>query len=154
MSILSFSLARLSPDAVVAASARGLTRRRMLGNLGSVGFGAALATATFGNSPEDAFANHYADQNYGKCGPSPICACHRCNNGEAFQCDGAETGVGYAHYTHGQSYCVSPSGTSNCWPEDGYWCCDCCAHSPGLTFDRCTGCGTDWWKCICENAAC
>lgn len=151
---LATTMRRLSPEAVVATSARGLTRRRLLGNLGGVGFGAALATASVARSPGVAHAGHIGDYNAGACGPAPVCACWRCNDGYNYQCDGAETGVGYAYYRHGESWCTSPSGTSNCWSEGGYWCCDCCAHDAGVKVDRCTGCGTNWWKCICEGAAC
>jgi hypothetical protein len=167
MRTLTPSPVRMSPEVVVAASARGLTRRRLLGNAGNVGLGAALASAYLGRR-DVAYAGHYSDQNAGYCGPSPVCGCSRCDYGSNAQCDGVESGIGYtANWVHGNSPCSSSCEgpryrgqcRNNCWPEgpNSYWCCDCCVHNAGQRFDKCTGCGWDesnWWKCICEANAC
>jgi hypothetical protein len=166
MKMLTPSLGALAPEAVVAASAKGLTRRRMLGNAGSLGLGAALSAAYFGRS-DPAIASHLGDHNPGRCGPSPVCGCGRCNWGSNAQCDAVQDGIGYTHdWVHGSANCSSScaggpySGCrNNCWPEGpaSYWCCDCCVHNAGARFDHCWNCGWDqnnWWKCICEQDAC
>ena len=142
--------ATLSPDTIVAATAKGLSRRRMLGNAGSVALGAALFTALGAKSDvaEAQCASAYP------CGPAPMCGCDRCNDGYSWQCDGAEPNTDPARWGPGSQPC-SPS-YGNCWMSGSIHCCDCCAYFPTCrTGALCYNCGAgNWYKCICREGAC
>jgi hypothetical protein len=141
----------LLPDRLVAAAARGMTRRRALRNSGGVALGAAVATAYLGRGSDVAAACTWSTV----CGPAPLCGGTRCNG---FRCDIGRADTWWAHYEGGAAPCSGTNGVNNCW-ETGcvnhqIWrCCDCCAKNAGCTSgDTCFDCpaGT-WHKCICHS---
>jgi hypothetical protein len=139
-------------EALVAASARGLTRRRMFRNAGGVALGAAVATAYFRPGGAEAQCGNPP----GACGPAPLCGCSRCNAGPNDQCDVAEARVEKARWGSGAQPCIRRDGRVNCWQEGSIWCCDCCVRNAGCQVTRCTSggpCGSNWWKCICKTGA-
>jgi len=139
-----------SSAAIVEATARGLTRRKLLRNAGGVALGTSLATALVLRGPEPA----YGCASSSPCGPAPLCGCTRCNDGYNWQCDGAEDNTDPARWGSGSQPC-SPS-YGNCWNEGGYHCCDCCARDAGCTTgSSCYSCGSGTWhKCICREGVC
>lgn len=141
---------RSASERLVAASARALTRRRLIGNVGSTALGAAMVTAFVGRA-ELAEAQCASAS---PCGPAPMCGCSRCNNGYDWQCDGGEPETTPARWGSGSQPC-SPS-YGNCWPAGSINCCDCCAKNPTCTSGaRCTSCGSgSWYKCICRQGVC
>jgi hypothetical protein len=156
--MITFSRLRrpLSPEALAAAGARGLTRRRLLGSAGGIALGAGLATASL------TARNASACTSASPCGPSPLCGASRCNAGEHDQCDYDEGGVEKARWDSGVQPCRHLEGRNvNCWTENGTWCCDCCVLNAGCTTgSRCSTKATDsssacdsgiWHKCICNG---
>jgi hypothetical protein len=141
-------------DRATVATARGLTRRRLLRNVGGMALGATVATAYAGRRP--AAASHCAASSYsGPCGPAPLCGSSRCDGGGS-SCNAAN-GVTFARWESGQAPCDKPDGSlyRNCWCEGSTRCCDCCVYHPGCRDYRCIGtwCGADDWKCICRGTS-
>jgi hypothetical protein len=136
----------LSPESVAAATARLVSRRRLLRNAGTVALGTAMTTAYFGMRPEVAQACTFSSV----CGPSPLCGPSRCSG---YSCVPSTT-------TKWMKYGLYQCGTNandNCWSVCRnnilWYCCDCCAKNAGCTTNAqpCTGCGsTGWTSCICR----
>jgi hypothetical protein len=151
MRVLTRAMRFPGPTALTASAAKGLTRRRMLGNAGSLALGATVATAYIGR-PEDAIACNSS----APCGPSPLCGGSRCDAGDNYQCDYDEPYIQKAVWGSGAQPCSHQPGTAvNCWSASGTWCCDCCVYQPGCQVTRCslnnicTQLG--WFKCICNG---
>lgn len=141
---------RLSPDDLVATTARGITRRRVLRNAGGFALGAAVTTAYIGGGSEVLAQCTSASP----CGPSPLCGPSRCSG---FHCVPSSV-TKWAVWGSGPQPCDN-GGSRNCWASPCtnhriYSCCDCCAHNPTCTTGAsCTGCGSSGWrKCICRQA--
>lgn len=136
------------PERMVAAAARGLTRRRLLRDASSAALGAAVTTAYLGRDSEVAAACTFSNI----CTPSPLCGDFRCSG---FSCN-VSSETKWAHWEGGTAPCSGNSGVDNCWdkciPPNNFRCCDCCARNAGCTQgSTCFGCGSGTWhKCICR----
>jgi hypothetical protein len=147
----------LSPERLAAASARGLTRRRLLGSAGGVALGAGVATLGTATRAEAVCTSAYP------CSPSPLCGGSRCDAGDNAQCDYDEGGIEKAVWGPNEQPCTHQSGYINCWYSGSTHCCDCCVTNAGCTTGaRCkTQCSTSssscpcdgriWHKCICNG---
>jgi hypothetical protein len=145
-------------DRMVAASARTLTRRKMLR-----GAGATIATSVVAAGvwrPGMAWAEcvGIAPRFSGNrvCGPSPYCNDWRCYSSGACHNTSNHKPRGY-----GGSSCISTGeGYGNCWcvcdSNNLYRCCDCCANTyQGGDTVYCSGCGGgNWYRCICRGTRC
>lgn len=132
-----------SPERLVTASAKGMTRRRFMRRAGTTALGAAVTTAYLGRRSDEA----KACANPAPCYGAPRCGGHRCNG---FQCDAARADTNWSCYGGGQ--CCGNAGYDNCWEAPGrIRCCDCCAHNAECTTGApCSGCGSsNWHTCIC-----
>jgi hypothetical protein len=165
------------PERVVARTATGITRRRLLRRAGGVALGAALAAAYLDKVATDpAFAVTcfgHGDIHCGlacktePCGPSPKCGDNHCHaNGQCMQND-----VGGSH-TKGRTYeggeCTALPDVDyrgNCWCNCSGGkmrrCCDCCQENDTGADKFCWNCPwqNPWYKChchqdICENPGC
>jgi hypothetical protein len=138
-------------DRVVAASARGLTRRRILRNASGVALGGVVATAYAFRTPAE--AGHCSSSSYsGPCGPSPLCGPCRCNG---YRCVvPGSSGCWQQWSCYVEERCCADSGVRNCWCEGSYRCCDCCAYDPGCKDTACStsSCGGNYWVCICRGS--
>lgn len=145
------ALTFLSPERLVVASAKGLTRRRMFRNAGSLGLGAGMAAASLVRS-EDAEAACTNDPE-GACYGAPLCGSFRCDSGDQAQCDVHESGTDKSTYTVGQ--CREAEGSYNCWCDGSYACCDCCAYQPSCTTGQACAhngnCSGAVYMCICRS---
>ena len=144
--------ALLSPERLVVASAKGLTRRRMFRNVGSLGLGAGMATVYFGRT-EAAEAQCSTDP-AGACHGAPICGSFRCDSGDQGQCDVHESGTDKSSY--GTAECREADGSYNCWCEGSTACCDCCAYQPSCTAGAVCAhngnCSGAVYMCICRSS--
>lgn len=143
------SRAVAASDAMVARSARALTRRRMFRNAGALALGAAMGTAYVGRRPEVAEACQYSDV----CGPSPACTYLQCDGA---QCKAGQPDVNWVTWGSGSQPCQGPD-EKNCWTtchNGNLWrCCDCCRKNAGCDAGAlCTSCGSGTWrKCSCQE---
>jgi hypothetical protein len=143
----------LSPESLAAATARVMTRRRLLRNAGGVALGAALTTAYLGTRPEAKAACTTSSV----CGPSPLCGSFRC---DGYHCDVIANETLWAKWGPGEQPCSVDSGVDNCWDVCSpagkeHRCCDCCAKDPGCTTGAACTHNTlcpsgNWRKCICR----
>lgn len=115
-------------DRVAVASARTVTRRRLLRNAGAAALGASLGLAMAGTEDVGvAFADGSASH---PCGPSPIAPSGYCATGT--NCGPPSACGGRYHDT----YTCNGQFAGGCWNEDyrsqgkGLWsCCDVCINS-------------------------
>jgi hypothetical protein len=133
------------PDRLVAATARGVTRRRFVRRAGSVALGGVIAGA-YVLRPEEARAA--CNWDIAPCSGSPLCG--------GFRCDGYKCIVSSTPHTNWSCYtrylCCNNAGTANCWCNGGTRCCDCCAYDAGCKITECTCHSSNHWGCICRGA--
>ena len=128
-------------DHAVLATARGITRRRLLRRAGSGAFGLLVAGAFFSRTAEEAFADQVACS----AGGIPVCSSTRCySNGTCHNT--LQTRPAY----HNTGTCTT---SNHCWleqPANCIWqCCDCCVNY-NTGFEACNSCAGIYWGCACR----
>jgi hypothetical protein len=137
-------------ERLAAATAKGVTRRRMLRNVGGVALGATVGSAYLGTRPDVAEACAY----WASCGTSPRCADFRCRSaaGLTYECNAGRADTAWRNYNTSQ---CGGGGPINCWTVCNSGrrvrCCDCAGQNTagGCGFVV-SGCGSGTWRsCIC-----
>lgn len=128
-------------DSTMEATARGLTRRRLMQRAGTGALGVAFGTAYLWQRPDLASGQHTACQGI-------LCSSTRCYDSGYCHCT---TRTKRRAYTRG--YCLGCDGGTACWTEQHgcLWrCCDCCADYDTLWY-TCDFCGGFFWACVCRG---
>lgn len=129
-------------DGAVAATASGMTRRRLLRRAGGTALAMSFGTAFAWQRPDLAHAGQIA------CGGYPNCRDTRCYSNGTCHNTSASRRQYYASGT-----CAPYQGGISCWNEQHgcLWrCCDCCVdYNTGSI--ACSGCGGSRWACLCRG---
>lgn len=156
-------------EALVARSARAMTRRRLFRRAGTAALGASLVTAYVDRSLVDpAFAVSCFGRNeecgvqckQGLCGPSPGCGSNHClGNGQCVD----DNRTRHRFYEGNTCEGSNIPNKQNCWcscsPQGKMRrCCDCCQENDTGSSFRClnTSCPGQsyWFACVCSTVIC
>lgn len=162
---------RGAPQRLVALTATGITRRRLVRRAGEVALGAAMAGAFLDRVATDP---SYALTCWGQngcgseckredCGPSPPCGDNHCrDDGECANYQEPRHHTRNRYY--GDDQCrgeVQNDFSVNCWCNcfsgNVHRCCDCCQENDTGDWRRCHNCGVNnenWYRCFCRKRLC
>lgn len=140
------------PERLALSGARGISRRRLVRNVGGVALGTAISSAYLGRRSD--IAEAFCEVPKNRCGPiaeSPVCGSFRCGNNQPSHCDAGRADTAWRRYNN--YYC--PREFGGCWTNvysgTRYECCDCagCAAPCGQSVSGCGSCSGTWRACIC-----